>query len=397
MNINKIANLKQQDNIPKLRFPEFSGEWEKKKLGETCKMQAGKFINASDIKDIWHHSLYPCYGGNGLRGYTNSYNNDGKYSLIGRQGAHCGNVNLANGKFYATEHAVVVYLKEGFDTDYMYHILGNLNLNQYSTGLAQPGLAVQNLEKIEACVSVSLPEQQKIATFLTSVDDKLQALKKKKSLLEQYKKGVMQRIFNDKSKNDELRIRFKNDDGSEFPEWEVKKLGAVCELNPKNSKLPDVFIYIDLESVENGVLLKENEVLIDEAPSRAQRLLIHNDILFQMVRPYQMNNLFFKLNGNYVASTGYAQIRTNLNAKYIFHYLHLQKFVDKVIERCTGTSYPSINSSDLANIEIQIPSIAEQTKIANFLSAIDEKIQLVSAQIEKMEVWKKGLLQKMFV
>jgi len=110
--------------------------------------------------------------------------------------------------------------------------------------------------------------------------------------------------------------------------------------------LPDKFIYIDLESVCNGELLKENEIEKVVAPSRAQRILKENDVLFQMVRPYQMNNLYFNKKGNYVASTGYAQIRTFQNSMYIFQYLHFQKFVDKVIERCTGTSYPSINSTD---------------------------------------------------
>ena len=84
-------------------------------------------------------------------------------------------------------------------------------------------------------------------------------------------------------------LRFPEFDG----EWEIKQLGEIGEINPSNKNLPNKFIYIDLESVENGQLLKENEVLKNEAPSRAQRILVKNDILFQMVRPYQMNNLFF--------------------------------------------------------------------------------------------------------
>ena len=174
-------------------------------------------------------------------------------------------------------------------------------------------------------------------------------------------------------------------------------MGEIAEINPSNKFLPDSFIYIDLESVESGTLKKENRILKTEAPSRAQRLLIKNDILFQMVRPYQMNNLFFDKSGDYVASSGYAQIRTGENSKFIFQYLHFQKFVDKVIEKCTGTSYPAINSTDLSNITIDIPCLEEQTKIANFLSAIDDKINHCQSQIENTAVWKKGLLQKMFV
>ena len=185
-----------------------------------------------------------------------------------------------------------------------------------------------------------------------------------------------------------------------FPEfqgdWEKKKIGEVSEINPTNKNLPNKFIYIDLESVSNGELLKENEITIENAPSRAQRILQANDVLFQMVRPYQKNNLFFNKEGIYVASTGYAQIRTKQNPKYLFQYLHFQTFVDRVIERCTGTSYPSINSNDLSNIEFSYPSIEEQTKIASFLTAVDEKIQALKKKHSLLEQYKKGVMQRLF-
>ncbi|WP_160171320.1 restriction endonuclease subunit S, partial [Flavobacterium seoulense] len=154
----------------------------------------------------------------------------------------------------------------------------------------------------------------------------------------------------------------------------MQKLRDVCRINPKNESLPNTFVYIDLESVVDGYLQKENTILKKEAPSRAQRILFKNDILFQMVRPYQKNNLFFDKNGDYVASTGYAQIRTSENSTFIFQYLHNQKFVDRVIEKCTGTSYPAINSSDLGKIKITIPKLEEQKKIGDFLNLISQRI-----------------------
>ncbi|WP_225899123.1 restriction endonuclease subunit S [Flavobacterium erciyesense] len=179
-------------------------------------------------------------------------------------------------------------------------------------------------------------------------------------------------------------------------EWETKKLADINIINPKNENLPFSFIYIDLESVVNGRLLKEERISKDEAPSRAQRRLTKGDILFQMVRPYQKNNLYFDKEGDYVASTGYAQIRTLQNSQFVFQYLHNQKFVDKVIERCTGTSYPAINSSDLGNIKIHYPNSLEQSRIAFFFELLDNRIQTQNKIIKGLETLKFTLSNKIF-
>jgi type I restriction enzyme S subunit len=188
------------------------------------------------------------------------------------------------------------------------------------------------------------------------------------------------------------QLRFPEFEG----EWEKKKLGEISVINPTTNKIPDRFIYIDLESVTNGELTKEEIIIKHKAPSRAQRVLQKDDILFQMVRPYQKNNLYFDKDGDYVASTGYAQIKTKQNSRYLYQYLHLQKFVDEVIERCTGTSYPAINSKDLAKIYIRFPSLLEQQQIASFFTAIDQKIFQLKRKKTLLERYKKGVMQKIF-
>jgi type I restriction enzyme, S subunit len=188
------------------------------------------------------------------------------------------------------------------------------------------------------------------------------------------------------------QLRFKGFEG----EWERGKLNKFAVINPKNSELPESFIYIDLESVTDGLLVKESTISKNEAPSRAQRILKNKDILYQTVRPYQKNNLYFDKIGNYVASTGYAQIRTKNDSKFLFQFLHTEGFVTNVMLRCTGTSYPAINSSDLSNIEISIPTLPEQEKIASFLSAVDEKIQQLTRKAALLEQYKKGVMQQLF-
>jgi type I restriction enzyme S subunit len=181
-------------------------------------------------------------------------------------------------------------------------------------------------------------------------------------------------------------------------EWEEKKLNEISVVNPKSDDLPDKFLYIDLGSVSNGMLGKKKHITKEKAPSRAQRVLKNNDIIYQTVRPYQKNNLFFlnKDSEQYVASTGYAQIRTKEYPKFIYHFIHSDKFVNKVLARCTGTSYPAINSKDLGQIKIDVPSHIEQKKIEAFISKIDGKIEKLKKKEKLWNNYKKGILNQLF-
>jgi type I restriction enzyme M protein len=148
----------------------YQKEYAIKRLSDICKMQAGKFVSASDISDDGDKNSYPCYGGNGLRGYTKTFTHEGEYSLIGRQGALCGNLNKSiNGKFHATEHAVVVTPNSDIDTNWLFHQLKSLNLNQYATGTAQPGLSVKTILTVKIPVP-PLSEQQALVTEIEKIE-----------------------------------------------------------------------------------------------------------------------------------------------------------------------------------------------------------------------------------
>lgn len=148
-----------------------------KKLKDICEMKAGKFVSADDISPIQKEGMYPCFGGNGLRGYVADFTHDGVYPLIGRQGALCGNVCMATGKFHATEHAVAVTPKENIDVYWLRYQLEFMNLNQYSTGTAQPGLSVNKIVEV-SCTVPPLAKQQEIVSKITALESKIADAKK---------------------------------------------------------------------------------------------------------------------------------------------------------------------------------------------------------------------------
>lgn len=174
--------------------------WVTMKLGAFAHMKAGDFIKASDIKDEYFEGAYPCYGGNGLRGYVKEPNRNGEYCLIGRQGALCGNIHIANGVFRATEHAVVVSPYQKMPIKLIYYLLVSLNLNQYSTGAAQPGLSVKN---IADNVSISVPPKDiwnSIALRLEVIESNCKALEenytKTIALCDDMKQALLRKAFN---------------------------------------------------------------------------------------------------------------------------------------------------------------------------------------------------------
>ena len=183
---------KNGSSVPEIRFKGFTDAWEQRKLGALCvEFKSGDFISASDIAE---NEAYPVYGGNGLRGFTNHYNHDGEYALIGRQGALCGNVNYAVGKSYFTEHAVAVRANKTNQTRFLYYLFSTMNLGQYSGQSAQPGLAVGNLVELENVVP-SKPEQEKIASFLSSLDNLITLHQRELEKLQNIKKSMLEKMF----------------------------------------------------------------------------------------------------------------------------------------------------------------------------------------------------------
>lgn len=175
------------------------------------------------------------------------------------------------------------------------------------------------------------------------------------------------------------------------------RLSKIATFNPKSS-LPENFKYIDLESVLGTELVSYREETRESAPSRAQRVAQKGDVFYQMVRPYQKNNYLFDLNeNNYVFSTGYAQLRPKVDSAFLLARLQEEGFVNKVIERCTGTSYPAINSKDLSRISITIPEdLDEQSAIGSLFRTLGDLLTSYKDNLANYQSLKATMLSKMF-
>ncbi|MCL5078357.1 restriction endonuclease subunit S [Neisseria perflava] len=195
------------------------------------------------------------------------------------------------------------------------------------------------------------------------------------------------------NKQQEPRLRFQGFTG----EWKTEGFESVGEFNPK-AEIPQIFQYVDLESVVGTQLISYREEFKETAPSRAQRLAKNVDLFFQAVRPYQKNNyLFEKNNENFVFSTGYIQIRPQNDGYFLLTLVQKEEFVQEVLLRCTGTSYPAINTSSLQNIAILLPPTAEeQAHLGNFFRRLDSQIAESRTVLEKSRQLKKAMLAKMF-
>ncbi len=166
----------------------------KKRLDEVCELKAGQFVKADKIIKTFEENLFPCYGGNGLRGYVKTFTNEGQFSLVGRQGALCGNVHWVSGKFHATEHALVAYPQKDINTTWLHYQLMFMNLNQYATGAAQPGLSVMNINPIEISVP-SLKEQEKIVAEIEQIEKKIADLEKEIELIPKQKELILKKYL----------------------------------------------------------------------------------------------------------------------------------------------------------------------------------------------------------
>ena len=390
-----------QAKYPQLRFKGFTNPWEKRKLGKwfaerTERSGEGEMLSVTISSGVVR--------ANSLDRKDNSSTDKSNYKVV-----HIGDIAYNSMRMWqaasgvsnydgivSPAYTVLVPAAEVSSVFFGYQFKQTKMkqiFQRNSQGLTSDtwNLKYPLLAKIKTSAPQKT-EQVKIGTFFATLDHLIAVNQRKLAKLKELKQGYLQKLF---PRN-----------GSKFPQlrfagfadaWEQRKLSDLAMFNPR-LELPDSFQYVDLESVSGTELINHRTETKSSAPSRAQRLAKKGDIFYQTVRPYQKNNyLYEKSDDDYVFSTGYAQLRPYEDGYFLFSRLQENGFVSTVLDHSTGTSYPAINSNDLAKLEIMVPlNLNEQQAIGKLFRHIDNAIALHQRKLEKLQELKKGYLQKMF-
>ena len=388
--------------LPELRFPEFEGEWVEKKLFEIAKIERGRFSPRPRNNPIYYNGEIPfvqtgdVVNSNGIiENYTQTLNQKGlKVSKLFPKGtilitiaANIGYAGVLAIDMACPDSLIGIKCKKNiFNIFLNYQLeLEQPKMDYLAVAAAQKNINIEFLKPYKFIIA-DLKEQQKIANFLTAIDNRIQTLEKKETLLEQYKKGVMQKIF-------KQELRFKDDtsttltasDEKAFPEWVERMLGGLSKI--KTGKL-DANAMIQNGKYRFYTCAKYFYYINDYAFDTEALLVSGNGANVGYIH-------YFKGKFNAYQRT-YILDSFEENIFYIKYYL--KKFLAARIDReKKDGNTPYIVLSTLKDMLIKIPCLEEQTKIANFLSSIDKNIALVAKKIEHTKTYKKGLLQQMFV
>ena len=406
--------------FPRLRFKKFDGDWTAVTLESLAEVERGKFsvrprndpryfggeMPFIQTGDVTGSDVY-------LKGYTQTLNDDGirvskvfpADTILITIAANIGDTTITQYPVACPDSVVAIQPKQDkVNTIFLKNVidLQKDNLDSQATQNAQKNINLQVLKPLKLIVPLK-EEQTQIASFLSAVDEKISQLTQKHQLLSQYKQGMMQKLFSQ-------QIRFKADDGGEFAKWEDSKLGELTTLITKGttpSSLGEKYEesginFIKIESLSsNGKFLLDKFAYIDENTHNklARSKLEHDDILFSIAgalgRVAIISRDYLPANTNQALAI--IRLKDKKITRYIYYFLN-SDYVKKIIDaESVQLAQANFSLGQLANLDVLVPCLEEQTKIANFLSAIDQKIEVVAQQIEQAKTWKKGLLQQMFI
>jgi len=416
-------------NVPELRFPEFSEEWEERKFGELFEFLPTNSFSRADLNDengivqnIHYgdiHTKFPtildcrkieipfinedislekikkdsyCINGDlVIADASEDYKDIGKAIEL---------KNVGEKKLLAGLHTFLVRDKSGLTVEGYrgYMLLNNdlkLQIKKIATGISVLGISKTNLSPLKVNIP-PIPEQEKIASFLSQVDKKIGFLEKKQELWKTYKNGMMQQIFTQK-------LRFKDKNGNNYPDWKDKELGKVSDVRDGTHDSPK-YIKNGLPLVTSKNLLDNgkidfknvNYILKSDYDNINKRSKVDiGDILFGMIGTIG-NPVMVESDGFAIKNVALIKESSELKNNYLVQLLKSEIIARQFYSLNAGGTQKFLALGLIRELEVPIPTLQEQAEIANFISAIDKKIEQINKEIKINKKFKKGLLQKMF-
>lgn len=381
---------------PKLRFKEFSGDWEIHLLGKSITLYDNE---RKPVKEQERNSgEYAYYGATGIIDYIDDYIFEGEYLLLGEDGANIVTRNApliykTEGKFWVNNHAHIFKPKSKFDIDFMKHRLELINYIPYNTGTAQPKLNADSIKSIPFNAP-KLEEQEKIASFFSLIDSKISLQREKVEALKDYKKGMMQKIFS-------RELRFKDDEGRDYPEWEVTTIEKVADLekgftpDTKNEKnwIGDI-PWLSIADMKQGKYISDVSKHISDEALGNKKLVPKGTLIMSFKLTLGRLGIINREMMTNEAICHFYWRNKSINTEYMYYYLstvNIESF------GCRAAKGITLNNDSLNSIVVKLPVIEEQNKIADILMKIDRKVEKEQEKLDSLNEYKKGLLQQMFV
>lgn len=372
------------------------------KLSDVVSMKSGESITAERITS---EGKFPCFGGNGLRGYTTTFTHDGSYTLIGRQGALCGNVTFVSGRFYASEHAIVVTPKKETDIKFMSYVLYDMNLNQYSESSAQPGLSVKKLLELEYPIPKNKEEQAAIAEALSNIDSLISALQKLIEKKKAIKQGTMQELLTGKKRLPGFSV-----------EWSQAPFGDLFDFLPTNAFTRDQMTDTGtIQNVHYGDILTKYGACLDMANTDVPYLLEtvsvrkysessyvrEGDVIIAdtaedsaVGKCVELVNVHGKvLSGQH---TMLCRPKVTFAPKFLGYYMNAGCFHNQMLPFITGIKVSSISKANISTLVLKYPTLVEeQQAIAQVFSDMDDEIAQLEKKLAKYQQIKQGMMQEL--
>ena len=380
---------------------EIPAEWEVRRLSTLISLESGCPISSDDILN---EGLYPIYGGNGIRGYTNSYYIDGNFILIGRQGAQCGNIHYTLGKIWATEHALIVKSITDINKKFLYFLLISMNLNQYSTTAAQPGLSAANIRKKYICYPC-LNEQQRIADYLDAqcarIDETMELVRQSKEKLRAYKLSLITEAVT-KGLDPDVPMK---DSGipwiGEIPaEWEIGKLKKYAStLTPMRDKpefLDGDIPWIRIEDFSGKYIEKSKEGLgVSRETVKSMNLKIYPIGTILCTSSCDLGKCAIT-SVELVSNQRFIGIIPNKNCHPDFLYYIIRSSAERLNFLSTGSIQANLSRAAFEHLQLQFPPLPEQQRIAAYLDEKCARIDALLAEkdelLDKLAEYKKSLI-----